>query len=82
MTAPPLLMHGRHVKIDRAERMVQALREAGKPVDYIVFKREGHGLEHWTGRLRHDRKLEDLLAGCLGGRSGGLDWFALGVWVF
>ena len=80
MSAPLLLMHGRHddrVKIDQAERMVQALRQAGKPVDYLVFEREGHGLEHWTSRLRYFRKIEDFLAGCLGGRSGGLDLFEL-----
>ncbi len=84
VAAPLLLMHGRHdsrVKIDQAERMVQALRQAGKPVDYLVFEREGHGLEHWTSRVRYFRKLEDFLAGCLGGRSGGFDFFELGGWV-
>ena len=80
VSAPLLLMHGRHddrVKIEQADRLVQALRQAGKPVDYVVFEREGHGLEHWTSRLRYFRKLEDFLAGCLGGRSGGFDLFEL-----
>ena len=85
VTAPVLLMHGVHdsrVKLDQAERMVRALRQAGKSVEYVVFKREGHDLQHWSSRLRYYRKVEDFLAQCLGGRSSGFDLFELASWAF
>lgn len=81
---PILLLHGAHdprVKLEQSQRMAQALRAAGKPVELHVFERAGHGLHRWQDRLREFRLTEDFLAGCLGGRSGGFDLFEIGAWV-
>ena len=82
---PILLMHGAHdprVKLDQSQRMAQALRQAGKPVDLQVFDQAGHGFHRWQDRLRQFRLTEDFLAPCLGGRSGGFDLFEVGAWLF
>jgi dipeptidyl aminopeptidase/acylaminoacyl peptidase len=42
---PVLLIHGDKddiVRIDQSERMEQALKAAGKPVEFITIKDEGH----------------------------------------
>lgn len=83
--APILIMHGvndARVKLDQSERMVAALRAAGKPVEYLTFQGEGHGNQKWNNNLAMYRKTEDFLAGCLGGRSGGFDYYQLGAWLF
>jgi len=62
--------------------MVEALRAAGKPVTYTTVDDEGHGFAHWKNQLAYFRDVEDFLAGCLGGRSSGFDFFSLGAWAF
>lgn len=82
---PILVMHGVNdprVKLDQSERMVAALRAAGKPVEYLTFQGDGHGNQKWTNNLAMYRKTEDFLAGCLGGRSSGFDYYQLGAWLF
>lgn len=69
------------MKLEQSQRMAQALRAAGKPVELHVFERAGHGLYRWQDRLREFRLTEDFLAGCLGGRSGDFDLFEIGAWV-
>lgn len=81
---PLLILHGANdprVKLDQSTRMVQALRDAGKEVDFVLFKGAGHGNQKWSDNLRYYRKTEDFLGRCLGGRSSGFDWFELGSWV-
>ncbi|MDH4393791.1 MAG: S9 family peptidase [Aquabacterium sp.] len=81
---PILLLHGAQdarVKLGQSQRMAQALRAAGKPVDLQVFDRAGHGFFRWQDRMRQFRLTEDFLARCLGGRSGGFDLFELGTWL-
>lgn len=81
---PLLILHGAHdprVKLDQSTRMVQALRQAGKSVDFHVFNNAGHGVQRWPERMTYFRKTEDFLARCLGGRSNGLDLFELASWA-
>ena len=85
VTKPLLILHGANdprVKLDQSTRMVDALRQAGKEVDFIVYKDEGHGNRKWSTNLSYYRKTEDFLSTCLGGRSSGFDWFQLGSWAF
>ena len=85
LQSPVLIIHGRNdprVKVDQSDRMVEALRAAGKPVTYTTVDDEGHGFAHWKNQLAYFRDVEDFLAGCLGGRSSGFDFFSLGAWAF
>jgi dipeptidyl aminopeptidase/acylaminoacyl peptidase len=61
--------------------MVEALRKAGKTVDFYAYPKAGHGLYRWPDKLSYFRKTEDFLAQCLGGRSSGFDWYQLGSWA-
>jgi dipeptidyl aminopeptidase/acylaminoacyl peptidase len=82
---PLLILHGANdprVKLDQSTRMVEALRQAGKEVDLVVFKGAGHGPQKWSDNLSYYRKTEDFLSHCLGGRSNGFDVFELGSWAF
>lgn len=67
-----------------ADDMVAALKNAGKQVDYLLFGGAGHIGSAWTWgtRLRVFRATEDFLAQCLGGRSGGWDYYELAAWLF
>jgi len=82
---PVLIIQGANdvrVKRGQSDRMLEALRGAGKDVDYLVIKGEGHYIRHWKNRLREYRAVEDFLAACLGGRSSGFDYYQLGGWLF
>jgi dipeptidyl aminopeptidase/acylaminoacyl peptidase len=82
---PVLIIQGANdvrVKQDQSDRMVAALRAAGKQVDYLVIRGEGHRIRHWKNRLTQYRAIEDFLAPCLGGRSSGFDFYQLGSWMF
>ena len=73
---PLLIMHGAkdvRVRIDQAERMVEALRRAGKPVEYLAIPDMGHSMGWWAHRLTVLRKTEDFLQRCLGGRASRFD---------
>lgn len=82
---PILIMHGVNdvrVKLEQSDWMVAALRKAGKEVDYVTFKGDGHGNQRWPNNLTMYRKTEDFLARCLGGRTSGFDYYQLGSWAF
>lgn len=84
-TQPILIMHGINdprVKLEQSDMMVAALQKAGKQVDYVTFKGDGHGNMRWKNNLAMMRKTEDFLATCLGGRSSGFDYYQLGAWAF
>jgi dipeptidyl aminopeptidase/acylaminoacyl peptidase len=84
-TQPILILHGVNdprVKLEQSELMVAALQKAGKQVDFVTFKGDGHGNFKWNNNLTLFRKTEDFLAKCLGGRSSGFDYYELGAWVF
>jgi dipeptidyl aminopeptidase/acylaminoacyl peptidase len=57
------------VKQRESDQMVEAMIEAGKEVEYILFPDEGHGFTFWKNRLVFYRRMEDFLAEHLGGRS-------------
>ena len=84
-TKPILILHGVNdprVKLEQSELMVAALQKAGKQVDYVTFKGDGHGNFKWNNNMTLFRKTEDFLAKCLGGRSSGFDYYQLGAWIF
>jgi dipeptidyl aminopeptidase/acylaminoacyl peptidase len=83
--SPLLIVQGANdvrVQQEQADRMVQALHAAGKPVEYLLIAGEGHHIQHWKNRLKLYRETEDFLAACLGGRSSGFDYYQLGSWMF
>jgi dipeptidyl aminopeptidase/acylaminoacyl peptidase len=53
---------------EQADRMVIALRDRSIPVNYLVAKDEGHGLDNPTNALAVFRATEKFLAACLNGR--------------
>lgn len=60
--APVLLLHGRAdytVRVEQSETMRDALRRAGKPVEYIDFEDEGHYWSNWEPANRQ-RLLEEV----------------------
>ena len=79
---PLLIVQGANdarVKQQESDQIVTAMREAGKDVEYIIFQNEGHSLRKWQNRIIFYRKLEDFLAGHLGGRSAGFDFYELAI---
>ncbi len=56
------------VKQAESEQIVEALREAGKPVQYVLYNDEGHGLARPENRLHFYAVAEEFLAQHLGGR--------------
>ena len=82
---PVLIVHGAkdvRVRLDQAERMVDALRRAGKPVEYLMIADMGHGMGWWAHQLAVLRKTEDFLHRCIGGRASRFDPFDAVAWVW
>lgn len=80
ITAPLLVIHGGNdVRVLRqdSDDVVAELRRLGRPVEFLGFPDEGHGVRKWRNRLAQSRKIEDTLATCLGGRSNGFDFYEL-----
>jgi dipeptidyl aminopeptidase/acylaminoacyl peptidase len=70
--APLLIGHGANdprVKQAESDQIVEAMRKNRKPVEYIVFPDEGHGLRRPENRLRFYAAAEAFLANYLGGRA-------------
>lgn len=83
--SPLLIVQGANdprVKRAQSDLMVEALRQAGKQVDYMPLANEGHGTTNWPNNLKIYRRAEDFLAKCLGGRSSGFDMYELASWMF
>ena len=54
ITAPLFVVHGANdprVPLEEAEQIVAAVRKGGRPVEYLVFPDEGHGLVKRSNRL-------------------------------
>jgi dipeptidyl aminopeptidase/acylaminoacyl peptidase len=67
---PMLIAQGANdprVKQAEAEQIVAAIRKAGKPVEYMLFKDEGHGFARPENRLKFFAAAEAFLAKHLGG---------------
>ncbi len=56
------------VKQAESEQIVQALRDRGKEVEYLLFEDEGHGFARPENRLKFYAHAEKFLAKHLGGR--------------
>jgi dipeptidyl aminopeptidase/acylaminoacyl peptidase len=70
--APLLIGQGANdprVKQAESDQIVKAMREAGKPVEYVVYTDEGHGFARPENRLHFYAKAEAFLAKYLGGRT-------------
>ena len=80
ITTPMLVIHGANdVRVLRqdSDDVVAELRRLGRPVEYLSFPNEGHSVRRWRNRVEMWRRIEDTLAGCLGGRSAGWDFYQL-----
>jgi dipeptidyl aminopeptidase/acylaminoacyl peptidase len=78
--APLLVIHGANdIRVLRqdSDDVVNALRQRGHPVNYLVFPNEGHAISKWRNRLTMWREIEDFFADCLGGQSAGFDYYQL-----
>lgn len=70
--APLLVVHGANdprVKQHESDQIVVALRQNGKPVEYLVAPDEGHGFRAPANRLALAAAMEKFLAKHLGGRA-------------
>jgi dipeptidyl aminopeptidase/acylaminoacyl peptidase len=82
---PVLIVQGSNdvrVRSDQSERMVDALRRAGRPVEYLEISEMGHNMGYWAHRLRLLRATETFLRGCIGGRASRFDPFDAIAWVW
>lgn len=71
ITKPLLIAQGANdarVNIKESDQIVEAMRKANKPVEYVVFADEGHGFARPANRLFFYAKAEEFLAKYLGGR--------------
>ncbi len=82
---PVLIVYGANdARVQRAqsEKMISALKASRKEVQSLALGNEGHLITRWPSNLKMYRQIEDFLAGCLGGRSSGFDYYQLGAWAF
>jgi dipeptidyl aminopeptidase/acylaminoacyl peptidase len=56
------------VKVAESEQIVNAMKQAGKPVEYVLYTDEGHGFVRPENRLHFYAIAEEFLAKYLGGR--------------
>lgn len=69
--APLLIAQGANdprVKQSESEQIVAAIRKANKPVEYILYKDEGHGFVRPANNLHLTAKAEEFFGRYLGGR--------------
>lgn len=72
ITKPLLIGQGKNdprVKVAESDQIVEAMRKAGKPVEYVVYPDEGHGFARPENRLHFFAITEQFLAKHLGGRA-------------
>ncbi len=72
ITKPLLIGQGANdprVKQAESDQIVKAMRDAEKPVEYIVFADEGHGFANPENNLRFWAATESFLAKYMGGRA-------------
>jgi dipeptidyl aminopeptidase/acylaminoacyl peptidase len=61
------------VKQAESEQIVEAMRKAGLPVEYVLYTDEGHGFARPENRLHFYAIAEQFLAKHLGGRSQAIE---------
>jgi dipeptidyl aminopeptidase/acylaminoacyl peptidase len=57
------------VKQAESEQIVEAMKQAGKPVEYVLYTDEGHGFARPENRLHFYAIAEEFLSKYLGGRA-------------
>jgi len=57
------------VKVAESDQIVKAMRDNGKPVEYVLYPDEGHGFARPENRLHFFAVSEQFLAKHLGGRA-------------
>lgn len=57
------------VKVAESDQIADAMRKAGKPVEYVLYPDEGHGFVRPENRLHFFAVTEQFLAKHLGGRA-------------
>ncbi|MEP0773013.1 MAG: S9 family peptidase [Acidobacteriota bacterium] len=70
--APLIIAQGANdprVNIRESDQMVQAMRDKGLPVTYVVYTDEGHGFARPSNRLDFYGRVDEFLARHLGGRA-------------
>jgi len=70
--APLLVGQGQNdprVRVEQSDRMVRALREAKKPVTYVVYTDEGHTFQRPENNVDFWGHVEEFLAEYLSGRA-------------
>jgi dipeptidyl aminopeptidase/acylaminoacyl peptidase len=71
ITKPLLIIHGTNdprVPLAESEQIVEMMRKASKPVEYLVYTNEGHGITQTPNVLHLFSIAEQFLARYLGGR--------------
>jgi dipeptidyl aminopeptidase/acylaminoacyl peptidase len=71
--SPLLIYHGAKdtlIPVSHARRMVAALKNSGKPVDYLLATHEGHGFSQPESEMAVYRAIEIFLHEHLGGKLG------------
>ena len=72
ITRPLLIGQGANdprVKRAESDQIVNAMKEAGIPVTYVLFPDEGHGFAKPANNIAFNAVAENFLANCLGGRA-------------
>lgn len=72
ISAPLLIAQGANdprVKKRESDQIVQALRDNGREVEYLVYENEGHGLAHQENLQHFAKVAETFLARHLNGRA-------------
>jgi dipeptidyl aminopeptidase/acylaminoacyl peptidase len=72
ITRPLLIGQGANdprVKVAESDQIVKAMRDNGKPVEYVLYPDEGHGFARPENRLHFFAVAEQFLAKHLGGRA-------------
>ncbi|MGE3269156.1 MAG: alpha/beta fold hydrolase [Chloroflexota bacterium] len=72
IVAPLIVIHGANdprVPIHEAEQLVERLTQLGRPVEYLRYENEGHGLAKLANKLDAYPRIADFLERHLGGGS-------------
>ena len=66
ISGPLLLIHGDHddrVDIGGSQMLYEALKDAGKPVEFLIMEGQGHGYKGIDNQMRYYRTILDFIAG-------------------
>jgi dipeptidyl aminopeptidase/acylaminoacyl peptidase len=69
---PLLIGQGKNdprVRVSESDQIVEAMRKANRPVEYVIYPDEGHGFARPENRLHFFAVAEQFLAKHLGGRA-------------